>query len=185
MLKRAAFLQSSKFNTLCIDLQAHGESEGTQITMGHLESIDAKSGVQFLRNRFPFDPIIVVGSSLGAASALMAPYNITPDAFIIEAAFSDLETALTNRLSMSLGKSGNLLAPILTLQIKPRLGVSSKEISPLKSAASITTPTLIIVGGKDQHATPKESREIYEALGGKKELLRWLAKMEPAFKRDW
>ena len=34
MIGRARFLAKNGYNTLCIDLQAHGESKGEQITMG-------------------------------------------------------------------------------------------------------------------------------------------------------
>ena len=170
MLGRATFFESINFHTLCIDLQAHGESEGEKITMGYLESMDVAAGVQFLRDRFPHTSVVVAGTSLGAASSLMAHYTDMPDAFIAEAVFLDLETALENRLRMKLGASGSLLAPLLSVQVKPRIGVSADELSPFESAALITKPTFVIVGSEDRHATPEESQKIYQALGGEKEL---------------
>ena len=170
MLKRAEFFQRMNFHTLCIDLQAHGESGGEKITMGHLESMDAVAGVQLLRDRFPLAPVVVVGTSLGGASALMANYDEKPDAIIAEAVFLDVDTALENRLTMKLGGVGSFLAPLLSLQIKPRIGISTSEISPFKSAAHMTVPTFVIVGAEDEHATPEESHEIYRVLGGKKQL---------------
>ena len=170
MLGRAAFFESINFHTLCIDLQAHGESAGKKITLGYLESMDVAAGVQFLQNRFPRLPVVVVGTSLGGASALMASYDKMPDALIAEAVFLDLKTALKNRVTMKFGSPGSFLAPLLSVQVKPRIGISADGISPVKSAVDITNPTFVIVGEEDRHATPEESREIYRALSGDKEL---------------
>jgi alpha-beta hydrolase superfamily lysophospholipase len=41
MADRARFLRDTGYHTLSIDVQAHGESPGKNITMGHFESMDA------------------------------------------------------------------------------------------------------------------------------------------------
>lgn len=73
MVGRARFLRRAGYNCLLIDLQAHGESGGDRITLGRLESLDARSCFRFLRSRFPDVPAAVIGVSLGGAAASGSP----------------------------------------------------------------------------------------------------------------
>mgnify|MGYP001819753464 CR=1 FL=1 len=68
MVGQAEFLVARGYTTLSIDFQAHGESPGEQITMGHLEALDAAAGVAYLRDRYPGMPVAVIGRSLGGAA---------------------------------------------------------------------------------------------------------------------
>ena len=170
MVERAVFLQRLGYDTLCLDLQAHGESTGDKITMGYRESQDAASAVAYLRSRFPALPVVVVGTSLGGASAILANYDTPPDAFILEAVFSDIDTAIKNRLEMRLGPVGALASPLLRLQIKPRIGISPDELSPLRAIPRIARPILFIYGTADLHAKPEEGRLLFSAAQEPKEL---------------
>ena len=55
------FLRGAGYSTLAIDFQAHGESTGDQITMGQLESLDARSALKWLRARLPGEPLRCLG----------------------------------------------------------------------------------------------------------------------------
>lgn len=170
MTDRARFLGGSGYHTLCIDFQAHGESPGQHITMGHLEALDAAAGVAFLRQRFPRLPVAVVGTSLGGASALMADYQTAPEAFVVEAVFTDLTTAIDNRMDMRFGPAGRLLAPLLTWQFRSIVGVDASEVSPLRAIAKIKQPLLIIHGSADRHARRAEAKALFAAAQGPKEI---------------
>ena len=100
MVGRARFLSALGYHTLCIDLQAHGESPGEHITMGHLESQNAAAAVAWLQQEFPGTPVAVIGSSLGGVAALLAHYEHPPQAIVVEAVFADVSTAVSNRLEM-------------------------------------------------------------------------------------
>jgi len=170
MVERALFMQRLGYSTLCLDLQAHGESTGDKITLGYLEARDAAAAVAYLRSRFPSLPVAVVGTSLGGAAAVLANYEVPPDVFILEAVFSDIDTALKNRLEMRLGPLGRLASPLLSLQIKPRIGVSPSSLSPLRMIPRITKPVLFIYGTADIHVRPQEGRLLFSASPGPKEL---------------
>ena len=71
-LGRARFLSRLGYHTLCIALQAHGESPGEHITMGWQESRNAASAVAWLQKQFPDAPVAVLGTSLGGVAALLA-----------------------------------------------------------------------------------------------------------------
>jgi len=98
MLGRARFLVEAGCTVLLIDLQAHGESLGKHISFGYLESRDAIAAVDFLRNRFRDGPIVVLGTSLGGAAALLAQPPLPVDGLILEAVFPSIEQAIANRL---------------------------------------------------------------------------------------
>ena len=170
MSGRARFFREEGYNTLCIDFQAHGESPGEHITIGHLEAMDAASGVEFLRERFPGLPVGIVGTSLGGAAALMADYAEPPEAFVVEAVFADVETAIGNRLDIRFGRGGRLLSPLLTWQIEPLLGVDVETLSPVRSAARVEQPVFVVYGSEDRRARPTEARAIYAALAGPKQI---------------
>lgn len=171
MVDRARFLAEAGYHALCIDFQAHGESSGEMITMGYLESKDAAAGVAYLRNRFPDLPIAVVGSSMGAAAALLANYDdLPPEVFILEGIYTDITTATRNRLELRFGRAGGWLTPVL---IKPStwiLGVDLEALSPLEVISEIHQPVLILHGSEDRHARPVEARAVFQATRGEKEI---------------
>ena len=76
MAKHAIFLNKAGFTVLLFDFQAHGESTGSKITSGYLESMDASAAVRFIRERFPGERVGVIGSSLGGAAAILPNHRL-------------------------------------------------------------------------------------------------------------
>ncbi len=169
MADRARFLRDQGYHTLCIDLQAHGESAGEHITLGHLESMDAAAGVAYLRGRYSL-PVAVIGTSLGAAAALMADYDRPPEAMVVEAVFADAETAVGNRLEMRFGRYGRLLSPMLTWQIRLFLGIDEDRLNTVRAAEKVDQPIFVLYGSEDRHARPVEAKAIYAGVRGPKKI---------------
>ncbi|WP_009963236.1 alpha/beta hydrolase [Verrucomicrobium spinosum] len=169
MVGRARFLSMLGYHTLCIDLQAHGESAGEHITMGHLESQNAAAAVAWLQREFPGTPVAVIGSSLGGVAALLARYEHPPQAIVVEAVFADVPTAVANRLEMRFGTWARPLHPLLTLQAEWLQGLNLAELSPVAAAHRVPCPLLVIHGAKDLHAQIGEGRAIYDHAPGPKE----------------
>ncbi len=168
MIGRARFLVARGYTTLSIDFQAHGESPGERITMGHLEALDAAAGVAYLRDRYPGTPIAVVGRSLGGAAALLAKYAEPPEAMVLEAVYADLETAIDNRLEMRFGSPGRLLTPFLTFQFELFTGIEPADLNPLGAIGHWNSPVLLVYGSQDRRATLSEGRALFEAARGHK-----------------
>lgn len=115
-------LHGEGYSVVMIDLQAHGESFGTQSTIGHLEKHDARAAVEFSRNQHPNESIGVIGVSLDGAYALLAsPRGI--DALIIESVYPDIESAVNNRVAARPGLLASIPAWLLLMQLEPRLGI--------------------------------------------------------------
>jgi pimeloyl-ACP methyl ester carboxylesterase len=170
MLGRARFLNRAGHAVLLFDFQASGESPGSSLTFGYLESRDARAAVAYVRDRLPGERVGVVGVSLGGVAALVADPPLEADALVLEAAYPSIDEAVANRLSMSYGAWATMLGPALTLQLRPRLGFWSDALRPVDRVALVTAPKLFVAGTEDRHTTMAESMALYEAACGPKEL---------------
>ena len=170
MLDRARFLSKAGFAVLLFDFQAHGESSGEHITFGYLESRDAQAAVDFLRLNAPGEKIGVIGVSMGGAATLLASPPLDVNALVLEMVYPNINQAVSNRLSMRVGALGTILTPLLTWQLKPRLGISADALMPIEKVGRLTTPKLFIAGEQDQHTTLRESEQMFAAAAEPKEL---------------
>jgi fermentation-respiration switch protein FrsA (DUF1100 family) len=170
MLDRARFLFQAGYSVLLFDLQAHGESLGSHITFGHLESRDAQAAVNFLRAEFPEKRIGVIGVSLGGASAVLASPPLEVDALVLEMVYPTVEQAIRNRLTMRLGSWSGVLTPLFSWQLKPRLGITADDLRPIDELGKIEAPILFIAGAGDRHTTLEETYQMYNAARGIREI---------------
>ena len=170
MVNRASFLSQAGYSVLLFDFQAHGESSGTHITFGSLESKDARAAIQFLRDNAPGEKIGVVGVSMGGAAAILATPPVSVDAIVIEMVYPTINEAVNDRLTLRLGNWARILTPLLIVQLRPRLGVDPAELRPIDHVNQLTFPKLFIAGADDRHTTIEESRRIYETARAPKEL---------------
>lgn len=170
MIARAEFLHRLGCTVLLIDLQAHGESRGERITLGHLESHDVIAAREFLRANLPRERVAAIGVSLGAAAITLADGKAQFDAVVLESMYPTIEEAIADRLRLRLGAPGTLLAPLLTLQLEPRLGIEVERLRPLDHIASLGAPLLLIHGTHDQHTLIEEARAVFSRAAEPKEL---------------
>ena len=161
MLDRARFLHAAGYTVLLYDSRAHGESDGSRITFGHLESLDARAGLGYLRRAAPGERLGVIGISLGGAAVLLGSQPLGVSALALEAVYPTLEEAVENRLALRLGALGPPLAPLLTLQLRPRLGFSAADLRPIEGIERVEAPILMIAGAEDRHTTLAQSRRLF------------------------
>jgi len=170
MVGRARFLNKAGYSVLLIDMQGHGESSGKNITFGFRESFGVRSSLAYLQKQVGKHKVGVLGVSLGGAASLLGESPVEANAVIFEAVYSSIEKAVINRISIRLGSLGQYLAPLLTWQIEPRLGISLKELSPVESVHKLTSPVLFIAGTLDRHTLRDESMMLYEQANEPKKL---------------
>lgn len=170
MLGRAAFLRDAGYALLLFDAQAHGESPGQRITFGYLESLDARAAVSFARSAWPLERVGYLGVSQGGAAALLGVEPLAVDALIVEAVYPTLREAIVNRVEIRLGALASFVAPLLLLQVGPRLGVDLDEIAPIDGIRRIRTPLLLIAGAADRHTTQHDSDRLFDAAPAPKEI---------------
>ncbi len=169
MVDRARFLSRAGYTVLLFDFQAHGESTGGHITFGYLESMDAQAAVNFLRAAAPDEKIGLIGVSMGGAAALLASPKLNVNAMILEMVYPTINEAIHNRLTMRLGSWASVLTPLLSSQLRPRIGINAQVLRPIDKVKDVTAPKLFIVGAEDQHTTLDESVRLFNAAHEPKE----------------
>jgi uncharacterized protein len=170
MVSRAGLLARHGFSTLLIDLQAEGETRGTAITLGHLESADVIAAREWIKQNASGRKIGVIGTSLGGASVLLAPQPSGFDAVVLESVYPRIGRAVENRIRMRLGPLAPLLTPLLLVQLRPRLHISESDLEPIRGIGRLGAPVLVAAGSKDQHTTLEESQELLAAAPQPKSL---------------
>ena len=163
MLSRAKLLLAHGFSVLSIDLQGHGETPGAAITVGSRESADVRAALEWLKRTAPSRRIGVIGCSLGGAAVLLGPQPSGFAAVVLEAVYPRVAGAIENRIRIRLGPLAPVLAPLLLVQLRPRLHISPRDLEPIRSVGRLGAPVLIVAGSRDQHTTLAESEELFGA----------------------
>ena len=170
MLERARFLAAARYTVLLFDFQAHGESNGEQITFGYMESRDAQAAVKFVCDTLPGEKIGIIGVSLGGAATLLAEPKMDVEAIAIEMVYPTIQRAIDNRMRHYLSFVGGWLTPLFIAQLKPRLGIAPEVLQPINKIGNLTMPKLIIAASEDKHTPLNESQDLFNAAAAPKEL---------------
>jgi alpha-beta hydrolase superfamily lysophospholipase len=170
MVSRAKLLHAAGYAIVMIDLQAHGESTGESISVGHLERHDVEAAVGFARENNAGHKIAVVGQSLGGASTVLAN-ELRLDAVVLEAVFPSLRQAVHNRVAARFGPLADVPTWSLLVQFPLRLGFSADEISPIERIAGLACPTLVLCGSEDPHTPLSESQALFDAACEPKQMV--------------
>jgi alpha-beta hydrolase superfamily lysophospholipase len=153
------------FDVVAYDSRAHGESGGDACTYGYFEKHDLAR----VLDRLARAPIIVMGSSMGAAIALQAAAEDARIAAVIAIApFSDLRTAAVERAPFFASK-GNIEDAFHLAEATAHFKVD--EVSPVAAAPKIRSPVLLIHGDHDTETPYAHSLRILAALSEPKRLV--------------
>lgn len=170
MLPRARALNQRGYAVLLIDLYAHGESEGDMISFGPKEATGVRSALDWLRNRLPGERLGVIGASLGGAGLLLAHQGRPPDAVVLEAVFTRIETAVDNRVRERLGPLSAVVSPLLLRQMPMRLGLAPDQVRPVDHLAKLAAPVLVAGGAEDRYTTQAETEQMFAVAAEPKQL---------------
>ncbi|MCC7090439.1 MAG: dienelactone hydrolase family protein [Nitrosomonas sp.] len=170
MLGRARFLRNQGYSVLFIDLYAHGETPGKNISFGLHESDSVVASVNYLRHTFPRERIGAIGASLGAAAIVLAKQNLNLDAVILESLHPTIEEAVENRLRLHFGEYGTVLMPVILAYLSLQLNTAMDQLSPIHKIDHLRSPVLFIAGTRDAHTTQPETERLYAAARTPKEL---------------
>lgn len=150
------------FDVVAYDSRAHGESEGDACTYGIFEKHDLQRVIDTIGPA----PIVLLGTSLGAAVALQeAAHDHRVTAVVAAEVFSDLRTVATERAPFFFTSGIIDRAPTLAEQ-QGRFQVD--EVSPIAAAAAVRIPVLLVHGEADTDTPPAHSRRVLAALAGPK-----------------
>jgi pimeloyl-ACP methyl ester carboxylesterase len=153
------------FDVVAYDSRRHGESPGEVCTYGFVEKRDLRHVIDGLSP----DPVILIGSSLGAAVALQeAGSDLRVAAVVAAESFSDLRTVATERAPWFLPRPIIRQAFVVAEQ-RGRFLVDA--VSPVLAAQTIKAPVLVIHGADDTETPPAHSQRIFDALAGPRRLM--------------
>ena len=158
-------LVASGFDVLAYDSRAHGVSGGEACTYGFYERRDLQRALDALG----ISRAMLLGVSLGGAVALAA----TPDDYriigvVAVATYSDLESIARDRAPF-FASEGQIRQAFALAEREARFRVA--EVSPVKAAARIHVPVLLVHGAEDRETRPVHSERVYAALAGPRRLL--------------
>jgi alpha-beta hydrolase superfamily lysophospholipase len=169
-LSRAEPLVAEGCSVLMISLRAHGDSSGDFNDIGYSARRDVLAAVEFLEGRRPGRPVVVHGTSLGAAAAVFASEELgrRVAGYILENPYRDLKVAVWNRLDDVLPPLLDALAYRGLLTVAPLVLPELQRIAPADAIGGIpeAVPVLIIAGGRDRRARPEEARELHRRVAG-------------------
>jgi alpha-beta hydrolase superfamily lysophospholipase len=153
------------FDVLAYDSRAHGESDGKACTYGFYEKQDLRR----VLDRITATPIVLMGTSMGAAIALQAAAEDDRIAAVVAvSAFSDLRTVAIERTPFFASK-GNIAEAFKLAEAEGAFHVD--DVSPMNAAAHVSAPTLLIHGARDDETPPAHSQRIFAALHEPKRLI--------------
>lgn len=153
------------FDVIAYDSRAHGESDGTACTYGFYEKQDLRRVIDGI----PPGPVVLIGTSLGAAVALQeAGDDPRVTAIVAAETFSDLKTIASDRAPFLFTKGAIRRAFALA---ERQAAFRVDEVSPVDAASHITVPVLLIHGEGDVDTRPEHSRRVFDALRGPKRLI--------------
>lgn len=157
--------QKRGFDVVAYDSRAHGESGGDACTYGYFEKEDLRRVLDTLRP----GPVVLVGSSLGAATALqLAAVDERVSAVVAAETFSDLRTVATERAPLFF-TPGIIVQAIKRAEQQGHFQIDL--VSPAAAALTIKAPVLIIHGAVDTDTPPDHSRRVFAALASPKQLI--------------
>ncbi len=162
------------YNVLIPYMRATGESEGEYIGMGWLDKEDLKCWIDLIIEQNRNSNIILHGSSMGAATVLMASSDKLPNnikAIIEDSAY----TSVWNIFASEAKARFNLPAfPVLNMfevVANYRAKYDIKEASALEQVKKSSVPILFIHGDNDDFVPEYMCEQLYESANCKKDKL--------------
>jgi alpha-beta hydrolase superfamily lysophospholipase len=170
--------------TLLFDYREHGTSDGAGrgMSMGFREARDISAAVRFLKETVGVERVVVVGGSLGGASAILAAaQDRTIDGVVAESPFASMARFVYDDVNRTVAHRP-LLRPLFTLPgwsgLVVEVSALRQGVSQLSSPADVVhriapRPLLLMHGTGDVTVDRAHSELLYAKAGNPKEL--WIA----------
>jgi alpha-beta hydrolase superfamily lysophospholipase len=172
-LERMAIFVGAGFRCVAFDHRAHGESQGRLTSFGYHEGRDVAAVLDLVKRRWPDQPCVALGVSMGAAAICFAADRARgADAVILESMYHDILSAFTTRVSGDFPRWFGWLSKGIIRITERRLGVRLEDLTPADHIGRLApAPVLLITGTEDSHASPDDARRLYERCRGPRELV--------------
>ncbi|GAA5115829.1 hypothetical protein GCM10023212_01180 [Luteolibacter yonseiensis] len=153
------------FDVVAYDSRAHGESSGDTCSYGCFEKEDLARVIAAVKP----GPVVLIGSSLGAAVALQeAGRNERVTAVVAAESFSDFKTVARERAPSFL--TDWMVRRAFSLA-EEKGGFQIDSASPVIAASSIKVPVLLVHGADDTDTPPTHAQRIFNHLKGVRKMI--------------
>ena len=174
--KKSAILSEAKgfnqlgYNTLLVDMRAHGASGGNTCTIGFKEAADVKTAYEYLQKTGEKN-ILLYGISLGAATVTKAinDYALKPSKIMLEMPFASLPDAVEGRVKM-MGLPVQPVSTLLTFWGGTLHGFWAYNLRPADYVKKITCPVLVHWGRHDPRVSEAETNDVFKNITTPKRL---------------
>jgi dipeptidyl aminopeptidase/acylaminoacyl peptidase len=159
------FLSENGYNTVAMDLRAHGESEGQFCSFGVNEKKDVQKLIDHLSQNENMTHIGIWGQSLGGAISLQAlGFDERLKFGIVESAFTDFHTIVNDYFDLHAGFSFAPFSNYLVNRTGSIAEFDPYDASPIKYCERIVQPILIVHGNEDERIHIKYGRENFSKI---------------------
>jgi len=164
VLSEAYEFLSMGYNTLLIDMRAHGQSGGTANSLGVKEGEEVKLAYDFVKSKGEKN-IVLWGMSMGAVMITRAvyEYGILPQKIILEMPFERLQDHLRARARV-LGFPDEPFGFFVTLWTGIEQGYWGFGHKTTKYVRKINCPVLLQWGADDEYVLKKETENIFKNI---------------------
>lgn len=169
------FYKEKGYNVLIPSMRATEESEGKYIGMGWLDKDDIIGWINKIIEKDKNAKIILHGSSMGAATVLMASGEKLPSnvkAIIADSSYTSVWDIFKSELKARFNLPAFPLMQMFRLIAIIQAKYDIKEASVIDQVKKSNTPTLLIHGDADDFVPVTMEPEIYKVIpGGKDQLI--------------
>jgi uncharacterized protein len=155
LLGIASNLHRDGFQMLLIDFRGTGRSPGDVVTMGHNETEDARSALDWLTSRLPDAPIGIIGFSMGASVALtLAATDQRIGAVVSDSAFAHQRSIFEHHIRRRTGLWPKPVMLAAGPMMRRRHGRSYDDFAPSAIVDRISPRPLLLIHPIDDQIVP-------------------------------
>ena len=163
-----------KMGLVLFDFAGSGYSEGEYITLGVKEAKDTKLIINYLKQNYKVNKIVLWGRSMGAVTAIILAEDEANrsliSGLILDSPFSSfkrmIHDVVTTRMKIPTCLINCLLYFVLKT-VKKKTGVNLAKINPIDIVGNIKTPGFFMVCKEDIIAKPDKVKDLYVTYGCK------------------
>ena len=163
------------FNILAFDLRNQGKSAKSFSTMGYFEKLDVIGALDYLQQQKQIESIGIFGTSMGAATSIMAMVDDSRIAAgVFEAGWANLDDLYSEIIEQHMGLPSYPLLPLTTWMLEQRTGMEMVKLNPEDMLADIAPRPVFIIHcsgdnligfshGERNYAAAKKPKEFWKS----------------------
>ncbi len=169
------FLYDSGCDVLYAEQRAQNGNDGYAMGMGMIEKNDCRRWAGWANLSYGNSlPVYLYGTSMGAATVLMASGETLPDnvhGIIADSAFTSAKAQLRHILKDNFHMEYRLRCATADIISRRKIGMRSDEFTTVEALRSNVKPVMLIHGTADTFVPMEMFYQNYAAIGGEKEHL--------------